>query len=563
MSTTCKYCNEAEDKQNRPGLLCYGCMNFVHLACLRRPGTPGDFACDVFFEYTCESCSQDKLESFVRYKIPWVNVIYLTLNHLCAQSYGISHHGYFHYKTHICSFIDRYWQPLFGASIKQKKNWVGTIAGVLSIYNKLFFKSGSTVLGEMGWWRLLHNFSPAVAAHIIQEMARDKPKNRPRNQLAMDRNHFVAKICEMEIQLLKQVEGLIPKYLMDNLCGTISRPQTGTTLLSRVPPAPLRSAYSGALLRPYIRRDADSHPTWLALTDELLRRTHRPAPPSSRGCPPRRCAPPTRGPSCGPISGGTLTRTPPGSRSRTSCCDGRTGKTGTALLSRVPPAPLRSAYSGALLRPYIRRDAEPHPTWLALTDELLRRTHRVPPAPLRSAYSGALLRPYIRRDADSHPTWLALTDELLRRTHRHVPDYAPPPRATIDYSYVRAEHIAAVNMTEALQYPEFSCVASYKRLAVGCAFLVPDSNRNEAYISFILTRPEWRRAGIATFMLYHLLQTCTGKDVTLHCSPTNPSIFLYQKFGFKVEELVQDFYEKYFDIEYKGCRHALFLRLAR
>ncbi|KOB64778.1 putative cysteine and glycine-rich protein 2 binding protein [Operophtera brumata] len=120
MSTTCKYCNEAEDKQNRPGLLCYGCMNFVHLTCLRRPGTPGDFACDVFFEYTCESCSQDKMESFVRYKIP----------------------------------------------CKQKKNWVGTIAGVLSIYNKLFFKSGSTVLGEMGWWRLLHNFSPAVAAHI-------------------------------------------------------------------------------------------------------------------------------------------------------------------------------------------------------------------------------------------------------------------------------------------------------------------------------------------------------------------------------------------------------------
>lgn len=63
-----------------------------------------------------------------------------------------------------------------------------------------------------------------------------------------------------------------------------------------------------------------------------------------------------------------------------------------------------------------------------------------------------------------------------------------------------------MSVTEALQYPEYSCVASYKRLAVGCAFLVPDSNRNEAYISFILTRPEWRRAGIATFMLYHLLQ---------------------------------------------------------
>lgn len=61
-------------------------------------------------------------------------------------------------------------------------------------------------------------------------------------------------------------------------------------------------------------------------------------------------------------------------------------------------------------------------------------------------------------------------------------------------------------MTEALQYPEFSCVAHYRRLVVGCAFLVPDATHNEAYISFVLTRPEWRRAGIGTFMLYHLLQ---------------------------------------------------------
>lgn len=43
---------------------------------------------------------------------------------------------------------------------------MGTIAGALSVYNKLFFKSGSVVLGETGWWKLLHNFSPAVAAHI-------------------------------------------------------------------------------------------------------------------------------------------------------------------------------------------------------------------------------------------------------------------------------------------------------------------------------------------------------------------------------------------------------------
>lgn len=71
MSTTCKYCNEAENKQDRPGLICDSCICFVHLSCLRRPGTPGDFACDVFFDFTCEDCSTDKLESFTRNRFPW------------------------------------------------------------------------------------------------------------------------------------------------------------------------------------------------------------------------------------------------------------------------------------------------------------------------------------------------------------------------------------------------------------------------------------------------------------------------------------------------------------
>ncbi len=41
---------------------------------------------------------------------------------------------------------------------------------------------------------------------------------------------------------------------------------------------------------------------------------------------------------------------------------------------------------------------------------------------------------------------------------------------------------------------------------IGFAFLVPDVKYNEAYISFLFTHPEWRGAGIATFMLYHLIQ---------------------------------------------------------
>ena len=36
--------------------------------------------------------------------------------------------------------------------------------------------------------------------------------------------------------------------------------------------------------------------------------------------------------------------------------------------------------------------------------------------------------------------------------------------------------------------------------------MVPDVAYNEAYISFIFTHLEWRRAGIGSFLLYHLIQ---------------------------------------------------------
>lgn len=50
-----------------------------------------------------------------------------------------------------------------------------------------------------------------------------------------------------------------------------------------------------------------------------------------------------------------------------------------------------------------------------------------------------------------------------------------------------------------------SCVL-VRKVVVAFAFMVPDVKHNEAYISFIFTHPEWRRAGIASFMLYHLIQ---------------------------------------------------------
>ncbi|XP_063826870.1 cysteine-rich protein 2-binding protein [Ostrinia nubilalis] len=676
MCANCKYCEQPECKQDSPGLTCEVCSCFVHLSCLRRPGTPGDFACDVFFDFTCYECSPTHQEIFKRNKFPWVNVILLTLHHLNTQAHGISNNGFFHYKTHICSFIDRSWSLLFGAHTKQKKNWVGTIAGVLSVYNNFMFRSGSYVLGETGWWKLLHGFSPAVAADIIQEIAKEKPKGRSRNNFSVAKVIFMSKVIELGYQHLinkEEEEPITPitpsvepvpakkkrfdfdssssllfgepdsdgrqeaeeyKELLSStrepsysevesnwMCKFEFTPTTVQTLF--------HSDSSSIHSQPLLYYDSDSrlssssHPqetqsddydTKKSITDVKPKKQQEENPYEKRESlfstelnsvdlpwmekfpePDKNLVPMTQYQEVQLLKQveGMIPKMKDPNKKAYLCR--LKAKLALRRLKRHKHLPLFDLDKAVkLLGGYLTED----PRDVMNTERVLDRFQRsylmdnlcgtiastnygttvvakTEPAPFRSPYSGALLKPYIRRDADSTPLWLKLTDELLRKTNKHIKGYVPPPRGTLDFSYVRPQHIAAVNnlcaqffwpgidLTEALQYPEFSCVVTYRRLVVGCAFLVPDARANEAYISFVLTRPEWRGAGIASFMLYHLLQTCSGKDVTLHVSPTNPAIFLYQKFGFKVEELIQDFYEKYFDIEYKGCRHALFLRLIR
>nr|XP_058961076.1 cysteine-rich protein 2-binding protein-like [Pocillopora verrucosa] len=195
--------------------------------------------------------------------------------------------------------------------------------------------------------------------------------------------------------------------------------------------------------------------------------------------------------------------------------------------------------------------------------------------PITSPYTSRILKPFIRRDYESRPLKLKLLQEIIAYSHRNDPGWKPTQVSPIDYCYVQPHHIPSVNamcreffwpgidLSECLQYPDFSCVVLYKKFVIGFAFMVPDVNYNEAYISFVLVHPEWRRGGIGTYMIYHLIQTCMGKDVTLHVSVTNPAMLMYQKFGFKPEELIQEFYSRYLPQDSPQCRHAFFLRLRR
>uniref|UniRef100_A0A3Q2XXX9 Lysine acetyltransferase 14 n=1 Tax=Hippocampus comes TaxID=109280 RepID=A0A3Q2XXX9_HIPCM len=194
---------------------------------------------------------------------------------------------------------------------------------------------------------------------------------------------------------------------------------------------------------------------------------------------------------------------------------------------------------------------------------------------VKSPYTSRFLKTYIRRDYESRPPKMRLLAEIRAHAHRREPGWTPEADAPLDYCYVRPNHIPSVNamcrhgfwpgvdLSECLQYPDFSVVALYKKVVVGFGFMVPDVKYNEAYVSFLLVHPEWRRAGIGTFMIYHLIQTCMGKDVTLHVSASNPAMLLYQKFGFQAEEYILDFYDKYYALDSAECRHAFFLRLRR
>ncbi|RUS25410.1 hypothetical protein BC938DRAFT_472217, partial [Jimgerdemannia flammicorona] len=195
--------------------------------------------------------------------------------------------------------------------------------------------------------------------------------------------------------------------------------------------------------------------------------------------------------------------------------------------------------------------------------------------PWVSAYHGRKLRPYIWRDYESRPRRLRLLEEIRERVGRDENGGEENREGTgsrwpVDYVYFQREHLEQVNevlcrafwpgidVSENLQFPDFSVVALYRRLVVGCAFMTP-----EAYVTYVTVVPGWEGAGIGQFMLYHLIQTSIGKDVTLHVSANNSAMILYQKFGFKPEEFVVGFYDKYLPPESVACKNAFFVRLRR
>lgn len=195
---------------------------------------------------------------------------------------------------------------------------------------------------------------------------------------------------------------------------------------------------------------------------------------------------------------------------------------------------------------------------------------------ITSPYTTRKLKPFIFRSSELLPPKVRVNREIVQKWqegHECDPDIPPLP-STIDFCYLQEHHLPAVNnfvshffwpvdLCECLQYPDFTCVVLYGKLVIGCGFMTPDVKVNEAYISFLAVHPDFQHCSIGTIILYHLIQSCMGKDVTLHVSVDNPAMLLYQTMGFKAERYCLDFYRHYYPEGHHLSKNAYFLRLRK
>lgn len=661
-------------------LLCSVCNEYVHINCLKKPGTPGDLLGDVFFEFTCIKCSRCGKEVFIRQKLPWLIVIILAIYNLSIQSQGLSNQGFFHWRSHIAYFIEKNWKYIFNISIKRKKRWIGTISGILSHHSPEFFSSGQNILKEQGWWKLTHNNTPKFYWKLYEESLLKKQQFRninkckfPHNpKYEMGVNNYKTKLPEMELEnscsrllpymghglketqpdkLMENTDEInnvqlnLKEFLEENLSsgdsffdeciktkGFFGSKITDDSFLDH-------ENIDNSILSECNFEDNVVESTFVEFDGEIAPRIIQVSNYQENIC----STIENKGndiklnsfeenkhsehTSC-TFKRSNFTKTlrrkfPWQDYKQVGCNKKKDIKITSKLLNQcddsqifdqlkyifqlesicnidIPPT-LRRFYNKLRIRKIKRHNlngifnldnlenniCNNYQKYSCILDKFIHLTeHSINKSEttfhsrlIRSAdhelfespYTSRILHPFIYRSFECFPSWVKVLCEIQKSKNIH----AVPVRSTIDFCYIRPYHIAGVNgllqrmfwpgidMSECLMYPDFSVVALYKKLIIGCAFLVPDVGYNEAYISFMAVRPGWNRVGIATFMLYHLTQTCMGKDITLHVSASNPAICLYQKFGFKIVEVVLDFYEKFIPSQSRQSRHAFFLRLKR
>ncbi|XP_065331946.1 cysteine-rich protein 2-binding protein [Cloeon dipterum] len=582
----CSRCLEMESKESS-ALQCSVCSIWCHLTCIDNKSPV--FLQDAFFTFTCDNCSDNGQDKLIRDSARWKNIVILILYNLHHQHFSKSRRGYFQYRSQITEMINTNWRFLFPPdAFKKNKAPHGVVSNQLT-HNTHIFVSGTSVVGESGWWRLVDpSLSPLYLSKLKKGTAAvvnsdDQPARPQTNMLSVSSSLIENQTSFTLPDILLEKDGIDSDMEID--------PPSSPSKIQNSDPLDILSFLESEDTQTKTIPDAEDSTVSQSLQDEPQSEPEKPAKvpvqPTAEAEPVTKFRPMTQYEEVHLMH--RLERAGPLPTSKAHRLYRKLVVRNLQRKNGLPLFNLACSPTGHTLNdPSLSND----PKFARILDRfnvsssqlknvdnnslsfMTRLMGMIEPASFKSPNTGRLLKPYIMREDCSKFPWVKLMNELVNKVNKNEPERLPSKNSTLDYCYVRPQHIPAVNslcrenfwpgidMSEALQYPEFSCVALYKKLVVGFAFLV-DTAMNESYITFLYVRPEWRRGGVATFMLYHLIQTCMGKDVTLHVSATNPALILYQRFGFKVEEFVQDFYEKYLPADSKECTHAFFLRLSR
>ncbi|XP_066976614.1 cysteine-rich protein 2-binding protein [Macrobrachium rosenbergii] len=621
----CLYCEGMAESGPEELLRCELCRNTVHVCCVKSGIPVGRLLGDNFFLFTCSDCQPGGQDSTVRAQLNTPQLLLLVLYNLHMTQANTARSGFFHWKVHIYQFINQHWKEIFGPEShkKKKKTLQASLSGQLSHYGQ-YFVSGYETLHDGGWYKLSMVLPPA---QLIQMYTAEKSRGLTAKQIKEDISEITVKeepfpesssqddssqgSWFMEKDILRP-HNLPPLSLFDSeeeteeSCPEIVSVKKEGEYKSFQEDTDMEFIDIGAE-EVHVSGSQESEPTFtktsLFTKNPVLESKEEDSNSDVKW---------TRGENIRPLSGyeekklvrelKRLQEAGPlpaklhrllrklivrkskhehgvpqfdlDAETRFYKAHGRLQTRPERLKSRIPQEPDDSVRVLDRFQISAKEDCSLEEKNVSFLTKLIGSGDE-PPSLIHSPYTLRDLKPYIMRDYESEPLKLRLLQEIIKYPNRNDENWSPPPRYPVDYCYVTPKHIPAMNqmarhffwpgidLSEVLQYPDHTCVVLYRQLVIGFGILVPDTNFNTAYLSFLLVHPEWQRAGIATFVLYHLIQTCMGKDITLHVSAANPALILYQKFGFKVEEFLLDFYDKYLPEDSNDCKHAMFLRLSR
>ncbi|KAJ1909971.1 hypothetical protein IWQ60_010895 [Tieghemiomyces parasiticus] len=553
-------------------------------------------------------CGQDydDTEVYTRETMSWATIVHLILYHMTVAE----KRSFFKFRSEICTFIDEHWKNLQPG---KTTTWRNTVSAVLSTH-PTSFTSGVEELGQPGYWSL-RDGSPPTKLPMKKGKAKGPPakptkpaKVRPETSLTRSssvRSDTKGEVRDLSSSLASYEAALARsrtgESISDRLASIKMEPTSGpSTIASTL--SPLSSinfttsdeeAESGSGSDSGSASGSESEPEdgpAVGATSPLSKRKRRTSVASSvasgDGDPTAAAAKRLR--SDADLSETSLTKVRP-----------MTPTEEAALLHDLVLEGAGLTVAAARLRRklHIRhlKRASGHLPLFDLDRQVQVELCRAHPTPVPSGVRTPLSPPpELAGYADTSATSYNDDGELARQEDTKsarptarvtkVPyarsfaarlhgtalrasllgtleSWASPYQGRTLKPFIRRDYStkpSRMRLLEAIRRRGLAVVVLYRRLVIGCAFMTPN-----AYVTYITVAPGWENAGIGRFMLYHLNQISVGKDITLHVSANNPAMILYQGYGFKPEQFVVNFYDKYLPDDSRLSKNAFLLRLRR